>query len=122
MNRVSAGAQAHSFGLAAEAIAARHYLSRSADMLGQRARNKGGEIDLIVRDGKQIVFVEVKARRSLAEAAWSISPRQVARIGNAAQLWLNDNGHADQDFRFDVILVDRCGNTEVLENALSFDT
>jgi putative endonuclease len=121
MNRTAGGGNAYQNGLTAEAIAARIYLDREALVLARRARAGGGEIDLIVRDAAQTVFVEVKARRSLDEAAHAISPRQVARIGAAAQAWLAGNDRESDDIRFDVVLIDRNGNSEILENALSFD-
>jgi len=52
------------------------------------------------------VFVEVKARESFDEAAWSVTDRQRARIVAAAQAWLAV--HADariRDIRFDAMLV-----------------
>jgi putative endonuclease len=53
-----------------------------------------------------LVFVEVKARENLEDAAWSVTDRQRARIIAAAEAWLAV--HADKrirDIRFDVILV-----------------
>ena len=52
------------------------------------------------------MFVEVKARERLDDAAWSVTPRQRARIIAAAEAWLA--GHPDEsirDIRFDVMLV-----------------
>jgi putative endonuclease len=122
MTRTSMGWNAWQNGLAAEAIAAGIYLRREARVLAQRARAGGGEIDLIVRDAAQTVFVEVKARRSLDQAAHAISPRQIARIGAAAQAWLACNDRENDDIRFDVVLIDRNGNSEIVENALTFDS
>jgi putative endonuclease len=76
---------------------------------------------MIVRDANQTVFVEVKARRTLADAAYSVSPRQSIRLAIAAQAWLEREGRQNDDIRFDVVLVDRNGNSEILENALTFD-
>lgn len=70
-------------------------------------RGRGaGEVDLIVRRGRTIAFVEVKARASLAEAAQAISPAQQARIARAAQAFVA--GRADLagcTLRFDAVLV-----------------
>ena len=52
------------------------------------------------------MFVEVKAREKLDDAAWSVTERQRARIVAAAQAWLAR--YADEnirDMRFDVMLV-----------------
>ena len=66
----------------------------------------GGEIDIVARRRKLLVFVEVKARERLDDAAWSVTERQRARIIAAAEAWLA--GHPDpsiQDIRFDAMLV-----------------
>jgi putative endonuclease len=52
------------------------------------------------------VFVEVKARERLDDAAWSVTDRQRARIIGAAEAWLAH--HPDEsirDIRFDAVLV-----------------
>ncbi|MFQ5622168.1 MAG: YraN family protein [Paracoccaceae bacterium] len=109
------------FGLAAEEIAAGLYERQSGRVLGRRVRNGGGEIDLIVECGGQTIFIEVKARSTLDRAAAALSRRQIERIGNAAEVWLSENGRAMQPMRFDVVLVDGSGGAEILENVLSFD-
>lgn len=121
MNRSVVGQQAYSSGIMAEGVAAQIYLSRSAALLGQRTRIGGSEIDMIVRDADETVFVEVKARRTLADAAYAVSPRQSARLAVAAQAWLEREGRQNDNIRFDVVLIDRQGNSEILENAISFD-
>ena len=65
-----------------------------------------GEIDIIARRRGLLVFVEVKARDNLDDAAWSVTDRQRARIVAAAQAWLaryTDN--RIRDIRFDAMLV-----------------
>ena len=53
-----------------------------------------------------IVFVEVKARASLDDAAYAVTPRQQARIIAAAQIWLMAHPeHAGYDLRFDAMLI-----------------
>ena len=47
-----------------------------------------GEVDLIARDGATVVFVEVKARPTMAEAAMSISTTKRERMSRAARHWL----------------------------------
>jgi putative endonuclease len=52
------------------------------------------------------VFVEVKARERLDDAAWSVTGRQRARIAAAAEAWLATYGDAKiRDIRFDAMLV-----------------
>ncbi len=121
MNRTATGSQSYYRGVSAEGLATQIYLARSASLLGQRTRIGGSEIDMIVRDANQTVFVEVKARKTLADAAYAVSPRQSARLAIAAQAWLEREGRQNDAIRFDVVLVDRLGNSELLENALTFD-
>lgn len=65
-----------------------------------------GEVDLIIRRGQVLAFVEVKARATLAQAADAITPRQRDRIRRAAQAFLAQRpdlaGHV---LRFDAVLV-----------------
>ena len=90
-------------------------------VLARRHRTPHGEIDLIVRDGDVLVFVEVKARPSRREAAFAITPRQWARLEAAAIHYAAEAGLTDTDMRFDVVLVDGAGQCERIENAYSFD-
>ncbi len=107
-------------GLAAEDAASRHYEDQGGQILARRARTPAGEIDLIAALGDVIIFVEVKARKKMDAGA--LSPRQMARIGAAAEIWLAEAGYPPAtDMRFDVVLTDRMGGIEVIENALGFD-
>jgi putative endonuclease len=65
-----------------------------------------GEVDLVARRGRLLVFVEVKARGRLDDAAEAVTQRQQRRITAAAEAWLAS--HEDDvgcDIRFDAILV-----------------
>ena len=65
-----------------------------------------GEIDLIVRRGTTLVFVEVKQRRTLDKAAYSVFPQQRMRIRRAAENFIAKNPqYYGYDMRFDVFLV-----------------
>ena len=69
-------------------------------------RCPAGEIDIIARRRNTIVFVEVKARAKLDDAAYAVTPHQQARIVAAAEAWLAAHPeHAQSDFRFDAMLV-----------------
>jgi putative endonuclease len=107
-------------GLAAEDSVARHYSNTGGVMLASRWRGASGEIDLIMRDGAGIVFVEVKKAATHAEAALRVTRRQMARIYAAAAEFLAGEpaGQATES-RFDVALMDSYGRIEVLENAFS---
>ena len=65
------------------------------------------EIDIIARHKNTIVFIEVKARKTV-DAAWAaITPQQSARLRRAAETFLIKN-HWMGNARFDVIVV--CGH------------
>lgn len=65
-----------------------------------------GEIDFIAKRGKTIVFVEVKKRQSLENAAYAISEHQQQRIVNAAQAFLKKHPfYQNYNMRFDAVLV-----------------
>ncbi|MGR7904433.1 YraN family protein [Klebsiella aerogenes] len=88
---------------------ARRWLERHGlRFIAANARERGGEIDLIMRDGAVIVFVEVRYRRnaSYGDAAASVTPQKQQRLLKAARLWLSrQNGSFDNtvDCRFDVV-------------------
>ncbi|HHT2831046.1 YraN family protein [Klebsiella aerogenes] len=87
---------------------ARRWLERHGlRFIAANAREHGGEIDLIMRDGAVIVFVEVRYRRSASygDAAASVTPQKQQRLLKAARLWLSrQNGSFDTvDCRFDVV-------------------
>ena len=104
-------------GLAAEDAVQRCYASKGAAILNQRWRGQAGEIDLVLRDGDYLVFVEVKKARTHAQAAQRLQSRQAARIAQAAQEYLAVNGHSMLcDMRFDLALVDAAGRVEQINN------
>lgn len=93
-------------GLSAETRAAAYLMAKGYRILAKRFRTPYGEIDLVARKRNLLVFVEVKARGSLDEAAYAVTPRQQQRIINAAQAWLMAHPeHAEFDMRFDAMLI-----------------
>jgi putative endonuclease len=93
-------------GISAESRAAAFLIAKGFRILARRWRSPVGEIDIIARRRSLLVFVEVKARERLDDAAWSVSERQRRRIIAAAEAWLAQ--HADdriRDIRLDVMLV-----------------
>jgi putative endonuclease len=83
--------RAHAFGLRAEWIAAAWLLAKGYRVLERRFLVKGGEIDLVVRRGDAIVFVEVKAREDIDDALDAIREVKRRRISRAARAWLSRN-------------------------------
>ena len=103
-HRVSAERHGHR----SEAIAAWWLRLKLYRIVARRYRTSSGEIDLIVRRGRVLVFVEVKARADFRTAADAVSPRQQHRIARAASQFLAARPDlASLDQRFDAVLVIR---------------
>ncbi|MEQ6204639.1 YraN family protein [Sulfitobacter sp. HNIBRBA2951] len=118
--RSHAGAMSYHAGVAAEGRIAQDYERRGFPLANQRWRGKGGEIDLIVRDGDGLIFVEVKQSRSFDRAAQRISRKQIQRIYNCAEEYLGTQPRGGlTDIRFDVALVNGHGETQIIENAFA---
>jgi putative endonuclease len=93
-------------GISAESRAAAFLIAKGFRILARRWRSPVGEIDIIARRRRLLVFVEVKARETFDDAAWSVTDRQRARISAAAEAWLARQGDHDfKDMRFDAVLV-----------------
>jgi putative endonuclease len=93
-------------GLSAETRAAALLLVKGFRIVARRWRSPVGEIDLIVRRGRLLVFVEVKARGAFDDAAEAVTERQRRRIAAAAEAWLASHADdLDRDIRFDAVLV-----------------
>ena len=97
---------------------------RGADVLGQRVRTPEGELDLIVRCGETLVFVEVKKRSRYNLNDSPISRKQWDRLENAAlhyMISVQDETGVQPVCRFDVALMAPDGSVDIIENARSFD-
>ena len=93
-------------GLSAGTRAAAFLMAKGYRILAKRFKTPYGEIDLVARKRNLIAFIEVKARARLDDAAYAVTPRQQARIIDAAQAWLMAHPeHAEFDLRFDAILI-----------------
>jgi len=107
-------------GREAEERAARHLERHGLRVVERNFRVRGGEIDLICRDGKRLVFVEVRqrSRSDFGGAGASITTSKQRRIVLAAQHYLA--GKPDCDCRFDCVLIDG-ERLEWLKDAFSAD-
>lgn len=94
-------------GKAAEDKAATYLAGQGLHLVARNWRCKGGEIDLIMREGATLVFVEVRARSGagFGGAAASITGGKQARIVHAARLYLAAQG-SPPACRFDAVLFD----------------
>jgi putative endonuclease len=94
-------------GEAGEAAARRHLEGRGYRFLTANYRSEAGEIDLVMRDGRTLVFVEVKARSSEAwgRPADAVDPPKRIRLSDTALAYLEELGHPRVPFRFDIVEV-----------------
>ena len=93
-------------GISAESRAAAWLMAKGYRILAKRFRTPYGEIDIVARKRNLVAFIEVKARGRLDDAAYAVTPRQQARIIEAAQAWLMAHPeHAEFDLRFDAMLI-----------------
>lgn len=96
-----------SLGRTGEELAVRHLEGRGFTIVARNHRTPVGELDIIARDRRHLLFVEVKTRRGMlfgapAEAVGAHKQRQILR---AAQWYLASKGHPGLQPRFDVIAV-----------------
>jgi putative endonuclease len=90
-----------------ERIAERHLIAQGLVVIARNWRCREGEIDLILREGDDVVFCEVKTRRGTlygtpAEAVVSAKARRLRRL---AARWLADTRIRPREVRFDVVSV-----------------
>ncbi|MSQ71829.1 MAG: YraN family protein [Betaproteobacteria bacterium] len=103
----------NTLGDGAEARAAAFLAARGLSLVETNYRCRAGEIDLVLRDGETIVFVEVRLRRSarFGGAAYSIDARKQSRIIRTARHWLS--GKAEPPCRFDVVLMKGMNDADI---------
>ena len=78
-------------------------------LLVRNYTTRHGELDLVMRDGDTVVFVEVRYRKSAShgDAATSVTASKQTKLILAAQHWLAAHPqHARRDCRFDVVSYD----------------
>jgi putative endonuclease len=108
---------------AAERRALWHYRVRGYRILGANVRAGRNELDLIVRRGRNLTFVEVKSRRGegFGGAVAAVDREKRLRVRRAAQVWLSRNPQpAYVRVGFEVVAVDR-GRLTRIPTALTDD-
>ena len=106
-------------GLRGEEAAARYLQDRDYEILARNFRSRRGEVDLIVRKDRTLVFVEVKSWDAYGADSleYAIDVRKQRRIREAGSFFLYRHPDlTDMSMRFDVLLV-RPGGIDHLENA-----
>ena len=106
MTRSDTGKKAHKHGLVAEGVARTILRLKGYRILARNERTPAGEIDIIAKRRKLVVFVEVKSRATLETAAHALSPGQQSRIVRSAEAYLARRPNLQAcDVRFDVLLL-----------------
>lgn len=106
-----------------EELATTFLTAKGYRIVDRNYRCKGGEVDIVARDGKTVVFVEVKTRRSHAFGVpqLAVTPFKQRQIMKAALTWLAHHRQPDAQARFDVIAITLSGADdpviEHIENA-----
>ena len=97
----------HAFGALGERIAERWLRARGWTVLARRVRSGHRDLDLVVRLGRQVAFVEVKARRDrrFGDPAAAVGWRKRRELTRSAQVWIDRCGRAGDAYRFDVVAV-----------------
>ncbi len=98
-------------GLDAEKLAATYLVNNGLKLVVQNYHCRFGEIDLIMKDAKILVFVEVRLRSNakFGSAGASITPQKQQKLIAAAQHYLQQHGqsHDNPACRFDAILMNK---------------
>lgn len=120
--RQASGRAAQSRGVVAEDAACQALEHDGWQVLARRLRNAAGEIDIVAECGGLLAFVEVKARPTLADAAFALGARQQARLLAAGEVALAENpGWGQAGVRFDVIVVDAAGLVRRIADAFRLE-
>ena len=94
-------------GIAGEDVAAAWYVSQGYEVLARNWRCRSGELDLVLRRGSEVVFCEVKARRTDAFGApqEAVTREKRQRIRHLAARWIEESRVRPAQIRFDVAAV-----------------
>lgn len=97
-------------GLLGERIAARWLRRAGWCLVAHRFRSGHRDVDLIMRRGDLVAFVEVKARRGdgFGGPVEAVHYRKQRELGRSARVWVDRYGSPELSYRFDVfgVLVD----------------
>jgi len=99
--------QRRAVGAYGEMVAARHLQEQGLVVLDRNWRCADGEVDLVLRDGDDIVFCEVKTRRSdrFGPPSAAVTHHKVRKLRHLALRWLSEAGIRPREVRFDVVEV-----------------
>ena len=106
----------HELGALGERLAEEHLQGLGYQILERNWRWQKGELDLVALQNAEIVFVEVKARRSMAYGMpeESITRAKREKLIQTANAYLNATNRHEVDWRIDAIVIDMSREGEVL--------
>jgi putative endonuclease len=113
-------------GSTGERLTLEHYERLGFELLARNHRTPSGELDLVVSDGRTIVFVEVKtARADTLDPVDSLTRRKLRRLRRAAGEWLatQPRRRSLRELRFDAVavVIDAKGRLVALEQFEGID-
>ncbi len=117
-SRLARKRAAFALGRRSEELAAAYLEAQGLSILHRNFRRRFGEIDLVARDRKDLVIVEVRARSSTAYggAIASIDSRKRQRIVRTASLLLQRYRELSRmRVRFDVVLISYANGTPAVQ-------
>jgi putative endonuclease len=90
-----------------ETIAVAYLADKGCEILQRNWSCPTGELDIVVKDGETLVFVEVRTRRGerFGTAEESVTPRKQARLIELAQTYLQEVASSHPSWRIDVVAV-----------------
>lgn len=110
------------FGKKSEDLAVIHLKKNGYRIIQRNYRTKLGEIDIIAKDRKTLVFVEVKARKTyrFGNPKWAVTPKKQRSISMVALNYLKAMKMDSVKARFDVVSImsiDDNPQIEIIKNA-----
>lgn len=106
-----------------ERVAAEYLESEGFEILEMNYRCRIGEIDIVAREGRYLVFIEVKYRTSgrRGDPLEAVNARKQRTILRVAMFYLKENGlETDTPCRFDAVGISENGSIRLIRNAFSF--
>jgi putative endonuclease len=99
--------QRRAVGAYGERVAAQHLQDLGLVILERNWRCSDGELDLVLRDGDDVVICEVKTRRTdrYGPPSEAVDRRKVRKLRHLARCWLAETGVHPREVRFDVVEV-----------------
>lgn len=91
-----------------EQLAGNYLKKLGYKILAANYQIRGGEIDIVARDGEYLVFVEVKARYSdtFGQSIESITPWKIQALLKTARFYIQKINWGDRPYRFDLVAID----------------